>query len=78
MDLRTENNPYISFVYTRFQERATAVSHSNTARLARARGDGVLARVCGTIAADDKRHEIAYARIVEQQLRLDPHGACCV
>jgi acyl-[acyl-carrier-protein] desaturase len=75
MDLRTENNPYISFVYTRFEERATAVSHGNTARLG---GDGVLARVCGTIAADDKRHEIAYARIVEQQLRLDPHGACCV
>ncbi|XP_071676977.1 stearoyl-[acyl-carrier-protein] 9-desaturase, chloroplastic-like [Lolium perenne] len=69
MDLRTENNPYISFVYTRFQERATAVSHGNTARLARARGDGVLARVCGTIAADDKRHEIAYARIVEHGAR---------
>jgi acyl-[acyl-carrier-protein] desaturase len=75
MDPRTENNPYLGFVYTSFQERATAVSHGNTARLARARGDAVLARVCGTIAADEKRHETAYARIVEQLLRLDPDGA---
>ncbi|XP_051227600.1 stearoyl-[acyl-carrier-protein] 9-desaturase 1, chloroplastic [Lolium perenne] len=75
MDPRTENNPYLGFVYTSFQERATAVSHGNTARLARARGDGVLARVCGTIAADEKRHETAYARIVDQLLRLDPDGA---
>ncbi|KAM0925846.1 hypothetical protein ACQ4PT_003769 [Festuca glaucescens] len=75
MDPRTENNPYLGFVYTSFQERATAVSHGNTARLAGARGDGVLARVCGTIAADEKRHETAYASIVEQLLRLDPDGA---
>lgn len=75
MDPRTENNPYLGFVYTSFQERATAVSHGNTARLAKAHGDDVLARVCGTIAADEKRHETAYSRIVEQLLRLDPEGA---
>uniref|UniRef100_M8CK18 Acyl-(Acyl-carrier-protein) desaturase, chloroplastic n=1 Tax=Aegilops tauschii TaxID=37682 RepID=M8CK18_AEGTA len=39
MDPRTENNPYLGFVYTSFQERATAVSHGNTARLAKAHGD---------------------------------------
>ncbi|CAO1942509.1 unnamed protein product [Urochloa humidicola] len=75
MDPGTENNPYLGFVYTSFQERATAVSHGNTARLAMAHGDGVLARTCGTIAADEKRHETAYGRIVEQLLRLDPDGA---
>ncbi|BAC06230.1 putative stearoyl-acyl carrier protein desaturase [Oryza sativa Japonica Group] len=75
MDPGTENNPYLGFVYTSFQERATAVSHGNTARLARAHGDDVLARTCGTIAADEKRHETAYGRIVEQLLRLDPDGA---
>ncbi|KQK10887.1 stearoyl-[acyl-carrier-protein] 9-desaturase 1, chloroplastic [Brachypodium distachyon] len=75
MDPRTENNPYLGFVYTSFQERATAVSHGNTARLAKAHGDDTLARACGTIAADEKRHETAYARIVEQLLRLDPDGA---
>ncbi|KAK1652131.1 hypothetical protein QYE76_069936 [Lolium multiflorum] len=66
---------HLGFVYTSFQERATAVSHGNTAHLARARGDNVLTRFCGTIAANEKRHETAYARIVEQQLRLDPDGA---
>lgn len=75
MDPGTENNPYLGFVYTSFQERATAVSHGNTARLARAHGDDVLARACGTIAADEKRHETAYGRIVEQLLQLDPEGA---
>jgi acyl-[acyl-carrier-protein] desaturase len=43
-DPGTENNPYLCFVYTSFQERATAVSHGNTARLAEAHGDDVLAR----------------------------------
>jgi len=62
-------------VYTSFQERATAVSHGNTARLAKALGDDVLARTCGTIAADEKRHETAYGRIVEQLLQLDTDGA---
>nr|TKW18045.1 hypothetical protein SEVIR_5G408000v2 [Setaria viridis] len=75
MDPGTENNPYLGFVYTSFQERATAVSHGNTARLAKAHGDDVLARTCGTIAADEKRHETAYGRIVEQLLQLDPDGA---
>lgn len=74
MDPRTENNPYLGFVYTSFQERATAVSHGNTARLARARGDGVLARVCGTIAADEKRHETAYTKMSAKLFELDPDG----
>lgn len=65
----------MGYVYTSFQERATFVSHGNTARLAKARGDAVLARLCGTIAADEKRHEHAYERIVEQLLELDPDGA---
>ncbi|XP_028757626.1 stearoyl-[acyl-carrier-protein] 9-desaturase 6, chloroplastic [Neltuma alba] len=75
MDPGTENNPYLGFVYTSFQERATFVSHGNTARLAKEGGDPVLARICGTIAADEKRHENAYARIVEKLLEVDPTGA---
>lgn len=62
-------------MYTSFQERATFVSHGNTARLAKERGDPVLARICGTIAADEKRHENAYAKIVEKLLEVDPTGA---
>ncbi|KAE9584765.1 hypothetical protein Lal_00013470 [Lupinus albus] len=75
MDPGTENNPYLGFVYTSFQERATFVSHGNTARLAKEGGDPVLARICGTIAADEKRHENAYSRIVEKLLEVDPTGA---
>ncbi|WCJ43427.1 Stearoyl-[acyl-carrier-protein] 9-desaturase chloroplastic [Euphorbia peplus] len=74
MDPGTENNPYLGFVYTSFQERATFVSHGNTARLAKERGDPVLARICGTIASDEKRHENAYARIVHKLLEVDPTG----
>ncbi|RVW84984.1 Stearoyl-[acyl-carrier-protein] 9-desaturase 6, chloroplastic [Vitis vinifera] len=69
------NNPYLGFVYTSFQERATFVSHGNTARLAKDGGDPVLARICGSIAADERRHENAYSRIVEKLLEVDPTGA---
>lgn len=74
-DPGTENNPYLGYVYTSFQERATFISHGNTARLAKERGEPVLARICGTIASDEKRHENAYTRIVEKLLEVDPTGA---
>uniref|UniRef100_A0A2N9GIW5 Stearoyl-[acyl-carrier-protein] 9-desaturase n=1 Tax=Fagus sylvatica TaxID=28930 RepID=A0A2N9GIW5_FAGSY len=75
MDPGTENNPYLGYVYTSFQERATFLSHGNTAKLAKEGGDPVLARICGTIASNEKRHENAYAKIVEKLLELDPTGA---
>ncbi|CAN6555722.1 unnamed protein product [Malus baccata var. baccata] len=75
MNPGTENNPYLGFVYTSFQERATFVSHGNTARLAKEAGDPVLARICGTIASDERRHEMAYAKIIEKLLEVDPTGA---
>ncbi|KAJ9561287.1 hypothetical protein OSB04_006447 [Centaurea solstitialis] len=70
-DPETENNPYLGFVYTSFQERATFVSHGNTARLAKEKGDPLLARICGIIASDEKRHEKAYIKIVEKLLEVD-------
>ncbi|KAJ4973400.1 hypothetical protein NE237_006574 [Protea cynaroides] len=72
MDTGLENNPYLGFVYTSFQERATFISHGNTARLAKENGDPVLARICGIIASDEKRHENAYIKIVEKLLEVDP------
>ncbi|KAI4318200.1 hypothetical protein L6164_025996 [Bauhinia variegata] len=72
VDVQTENNPYLGFVYTSFQERAAFISHGNTARLAKESGDLVLARICGSIAADEKRHENAYTRIIEKLLEVDP------
>lgn len=73
-DPRTENSPYLGFVYTSFQERATFISHGNTARHAKEYGDDKLARICGTIAADEKRHETAYTKIVEKLFEIDPDG----
>ncbi|PIN25427.1 Acyl-[acyl-carrier-protein] desaturase [Handroanthus impetiginosus] len=73
-DPRTENSPYLGFIYTSFQERATFISHGNTARLAREHGDLKLAQICGTIASDEKRHETAYTKIVEKLFEIDPDG----
>ncbi|PKA52413.1 Acyl-[acyl-carrier-protein] desaturase, chloroplastic [Apostasia shenzhenica] len=75
MYIKTENCPYRGFIYTSFQERATFISHSNTARHAKQHGDMKLAQICGTIAADEKRHEAAYTRIVEKLFQIDPDGA---
>jgi acyl-[acyl-carrier-protein] desaturase len=75
MNPKTENNPYLGFVYTSFQERATKVSHGSTARLALEYGDDTLSNICGAIAADESRHEIAYTRIVDELFRQDPEGA---
>uniref|UniRef100_A0A7N0TTF1 Acyl-[acyl-carrier-protein] desaturase n=1 Tax=Kalanchoe fedtschenkoi TaxID=63787 RepID=A0A7N0TTF1_KALFE len=74
MDPKTENNPYLGFIYTSFQERATFISHGNTARLAKDKGDLKLAHICGSIAADEKRHETAYTKIVEKLFEIDPDG----
>jgi hypothetical protein len=39
------------------------ISHGNTARHALEHGDDVLAKICGTIASDEGRHEQAYQRV---------------
>lgn len=75
MNPKTENNPYLGFIYTSFQERATKVSHGNTARQALEFGDDLLGKLCGAIASDESRHEVAYTRIVDELFRLDPEGA---
>ncbi|XP_068665501.1 stearoyl-[acyl-carrier-protein] 9-desaturase, chloroplastic-like [Aristolochia californica] len=75
MDPKTENNPYLGFVYTSFQERATSISHGNTGRLSKEYGDIQLAKVCGIIAADEKRHERAYTTIMEKLFEVDPDEA---
>lgn len=75
LDPQLENNPYLCFVYTSFQERATRISHGNTARLAQYYGDRPLAKLCGLIAGDEARHEAAYSAIVSELFRRDPDGA---
>jgi acyl-[acyl-carrier-protein] desaturase len=75
MNPKTENNPYLGFTYTSFQERATKVSHGNTARHALEHGDDVMAKICGLIASDEHRHEIAYQNILDGVFERDPNGA---
>mmetsp|Transcript_18625 Transcript_18625/g.40011 ORF Transcript_18625/g.40011 Transcript_18625/m.40011 type:complete len:403 (+) Transcript_18625:152-1360(+) len=75
MDPKTENNPYLGFLYTSFQERATKISHGNTARHALEYGDETLAKICGSIASDEGRHEIAYQRIMDMLFERDPNGS---
>ncbi|MEW5298359.1 MAG: hypothetical protein WDW38_000912 [Sanguina aurantia] len=75
LDPKLENNPYLCFIYTSFQERATKISHGNTARLANLHSDPLLAKICGLIAADEARHEIAYSAIVGELFSRDPEGA---
>lgn len=75
MVIHTENHPYKCMIYTSFQERATKFSHGATARLAKEKGDDVLAKICGLIAADESRHEMAYTRTVDAIFKRDPHGA---
>ena len=75
MNPKTENNPYLGFVYTSFQERATKISHGNTARFAVEHGDETLGKICGLIAADEGRHEIAYQRIIDEVMKRDQDGA---
>ncbi|KAJ8646190.1 hypothetical protein MRB53_007938 [Persea americana] len=71
MDVGLENNPYLGFVYTSFQERATGIAHGNTAKQALEFGETNLAKICGTIASDEKRHEAAYAKIIQKLFDID-------
>ncbi|KAK8558219.1 hypothetical protein V6N13_038692 [Hibiscus sabdariffa] len=71
-DVKLENKPFRIFIYTSFQERATFISHNNTAKLVREHGDTELAKLCGFIAADEKRHETAYSKIIEKLFEIDP------
>ena len=74
-DPLTGNDPYRGLVYTAFQERATKISHSNTARLALKSGESTLGHMCNLIAGDEARHEEAYKRFVGKIVETDPSGA---
>ncbi|KAM0952644.1 putative stearoyl-[acyl-carrier-protein] 9-desaturase [Dioscorea sansibarensis] len=73
VDFRTRTDPYLAFIYTSFQERLTFVAHTNIARQAKMYGDTTLAKICGTIAADEKRHELAYTKIIDKLFEIDPN-----
>ncbi|KAF4394003.1 hypothetical protein G4B88_025972 [Cannabis sativa] len=72
-DIGSGYNPYEFTIYTSFQERATFVSHRNTAKIAFKYGDTKLAQICGVIARDEKQHETAYTKIASKLFELDPN-----
>ena len=43
------------------------ISHGHTAHQALEYGDEVLGKICGSISADESRHEIAYTKVCAQQ-----------
>ncbi|MDO8730651.1 MAG: acyl-ACP desaturase [Candidatus Omnitrophota bacterium] len=74
-DPGTGNDPYKGLIYTSFQERATKVSHGNTARLANECGEPLLGKICALVTGDESRHEEAYKRFVGKIAQEDPSGA---
>lgn len=74
-DPKTENDPYLGFIYTSFQERATKISHRNVGVLALRHGEETLHRICGLIAGDEARHEKAYKLFMSRVFELDPPQA---
>lgn len=71
-DTQTGNDPYLGFIYTSFQERATKISHTNVAKLAMKAGDERLQKICGLIAGDEARHEKAYRLFMKKIFEADP------
>ncbi|RPI04969.1 MAG: acyl-ACP desaturase [Ignavibacteriae bacterium] len=74
-DPQTENDPYMGFVYTSFQERATKISHRNVGVLAKRAGEDHLHKICGMIAGDEARHEKAYKLFMKKVFEIDPGQA---
>jgi len=72
---QTENDPYMGFVYTSFQERATKISHRNVGVLAGRAGEDRLHKICGLIAGDEARHEKAYKLFMSKVFEMDPKRA---
>lgn len=75
MNMNEDCDPYKTFVYTSFQERATKISHTNCGKLASAAGDTALQKICASIAADEGRHESAYKFFMQKIFELDPAEA---
>jgi acyl-[acyl-carrier-protein] desaturase len=71
MDIGTDRDPYRNFVYTSFQEMATNISHRRVATLSKKNGDGLLAKMCAVIAADEARHATAYQAFIKEIIKVD-------
>ena len=70
-EINTGDDPYRTFIYTSFQEKATQYSHKNVAVQAKKAGNDVLSKLCGMVAADEARHHKAYSSFVEEIFKVD-------
>lgn len=68
------DDAYRCFVYTSFQERATKVSHGNTAALARAHGATDLAAACRVIGV--RLRDCPRARDVHRRVPIERLSGC--
>jgi acyl-[acyl-carrier-protein] desaturase len=71
-DIKTDDDPYKTFIYTSFQELATNISHKRTGTLAKKHGNASLSKMCLMIAADEMRHHKAYKSFVSSIFEIDP------
>ena len=71
-DIKTDDDPYKTFIYTSFQELATNISHRRTGALAKKEGNTSLSKMCSMIAADEMRHHKAYKSFVSSIFEIDP------
>ncbi len=74
-DTRADTDPYRGLSYAAFQEHATKTSWSQLGAIVGRAGASRLHRICGTIAADEARHERVYAGLLREVVRRDPAGA---
>ena len=74
-DTKAGGDPYRGLAYAAFQEHATKLAWSQLGRLAGSVGAPRLHRICGLVAADEARHERAYATVLTEVVRCDPAGA---
>lgn len=70
-DIQTGRDPYRNFIYTSFQELATNLSHRRVASQVKQTGNKHLSRICGVIAADERRHAQAYMQFVRSIFEID-------
>ncbi len=71
-DIGTDRDPYKNFVYTSFQELATNISHKRVGKLAKDKGNDLLAKICKIVAGDEMRHYLAYREFVKTIFQYDP------
>jgi len=73
-DPKYERSPYVVFVYSTLQERATQIAHSRTGHAAN-EYEPTLNMILEKVAADEARHFMFYRRVFSEILKLDPVGA---